>query len=178
MNKYLFLLPLIFMLTAQRAFCITETVSPDLQESLKIHTNEPNFMTLVFALLFVIFLIYITGIIYSKLNIVGAKTVKEHLKNSELYRAMVVSTTQLGQNKNLHVIELNDKYYLIGATLNSINLIKELSPYKSKSDKTSSKVDDEEIDKAIEVLYGEEHDEIIEAEKPAKDEFNVHKKYL
>jgi flagellar biogenesis protein FliO len=176
MNKYLFLLPAIFMLTVQKAFCITET--PPLQTCLKTHSNEPNFMTIVFALLFVVFLIYITGIIYSKLNIVGAKTVKEHLKNSELNRAMVVSTTQLGQNKNLHVVELNEKYYLIGATVNSINLIKELDANKSKSDETSSKVNDEEIDQAIKVLYGEDNEKVVEVKETKENESDIYKKYL
>ncbi|MEI8129796.1 MAG: hypothetical protein WCG95_09310, partial [bacterium] len=74
MKKYLFSITSIFILTAQKALCITEAVSPELEKSLKTHANEPGIMSIVFALLFVIFLIYITGLIYSKLNIVGART--------------------------------------------------------------------------------------------------------
>ena len=179
MNKYLFLL-LGYIAVSQKAFCITETVSTELDQALKTPVNEPNAMSIIFALLFVVFLIYITGIIYSKLNMVGAKTVKEQLKNSEINRAIVISTTQLGQNKNLHVIEINEKYYLIGATPNSINLIKELNNIKEeKSDEdTSPKPNEEEIDKAIKYLYGGPHDDIIDVIKPEKEEFNIHKKYL
>jgi len=158
MKKYLFLIMGMFMFTAQCAFSATEAVSPDLENSLKTHTNEPGFMSIVFALLVVIFLIYVTGLIYSKLNLVGAKTVKAQLKNYDISRAVVLSTTQLGQGKNLHVIELHEKRYLIGATPNSINLIKEL----------------EEFD------YGKTSD-VQPSESPASepvDEFDVHKKYL
>lgn len=126
MRKYFFLNIAILLLTAQKAFCVTESISSDLEQSLKVNSSEPNFLSIAFALLFVVFLIYITGIIYQKLNLVGAKAVKEQLKNYDLTKAIVLSTTQLGQGKNLHVIELNKTRYLIGATADSINLIKEL----------------------------------------------------
>ncbi len=178
MKKVLFLISAIFAFTVLPAFCIAESVSPELEQSLRTQNSEPNIMSIIFALLFVIFLIYITGIVYSKLNIVGAKTVKEQLRGTSLNRAVVISTTQLGQNKNLHVIEINEKYYLIGATINSINLIKELGSLKETlKEETKQKPDEEEIDKAIRVLYGGSQDEIIEHED-VKDEFNVHKKYL
>lgn len=172
MNKYLFLIT-IFILTAQKALCVVENASPELQQSLKTHSNEPGFMSIISALLIVVFLIYITGLIYSKLNIVGAKTVQQHLKNQDLSKVVVLSTTQLGQGKNLHVIEINNNRYLIGATQNSINLIKELGKVEKKvKESTEVKSDD-----PIEVLYGEG------TEKPQLDlepleEFDVHKKYL
>lgn len=179
MKKYWFILPVIFMLTIQEAFCITETVSSELEQSLKTQSSEPNVLSIIFALLFVIFLIYITGIVYSKLNIVGAKTVKEQLKNVNLNRAVVLSTTQLGQGKNLHVIEINDKCYLIGATQNSISLIKELgSAAKETEEEEPEKTADEDIDTAIRVLYGTSHNEIDESQDENAEEFNVHKKYL
>lgn len=124
--KYLYLSIAIFVLTTQKAFCLTDILSSDLEGSLKSNSAEPNFITIAFALLFVILLIYVTGIIYQKLNLVGAKTVKEQLKNYDLTKAVVLSTTQLGQGKNLHVIELDNNRYLIGATADSITLIKEL----------------------------------------------------
>lgn len=176
MNKYIFSVMTLMTLGAQSVLAVAETTTPDLQESLKTQSSEPNLMSIIFALFFVIFLIYITGIIYSKLNIVGAKAVKEQLRNAELNRAMVISTTQLGQGKNLHVIELNEKRYLIGATLNSINLIKELEIVNEKPAEKVKENDEEEIDNAIKVLYGDSNDEIIEEER--KEEFNVHKKYL
>ncbi len=182
MNKYLFLIAGIFV--AQKAYGFTDGIGSELEQSLKMPINEPNIMSIVFALLFVVFLIYITGIIYSKLNTIGAKTLKDQLKNAELNRAVVLSTTQLGQGKNLHVIELNDRYYLIGATQNSINLIKDLGKMKEEEEeetsKDSQKPPEEEIDKAIQFLYGGNKEKIIDPEKRIvkDDEFDIHKKYL
>jgi len=156
MKKYLFLIIGMFMLTSQQVFSLTESVSPELEESLKTHAHEPGIMSVIFALFVVVLLIYVTGLIYSKLNLVGAKTVKEQLKNYDISRAVVLSTTQLGQGKNLHVIELHEKRYLIGATPNSINLIKELEEINQNKSVTG------DLDKS----------------KPAEPEFDVHKKYL
>lgn len=139
MKKYLFLTIGIILLNTQNAWCAVEQASPELEHCLKSNAHEPGFGTIIFALIVVVSLIYITGLIYSKLNIVGAKTVQEQLKNYDLNRAVVISTTQLGQGKNLHVIELNNQRYLIGATINSINLIKDLGEVKEvkKEPKTS-----------------------------------------
>lgn len=202
MKKYLYWNIAILLITAQKAFCITDSLSSDLEQSLKVNPVEPNFMSIIFALLFVIFLIYITGIIYSKLNLVGAKALKEQLKNYDLSKAIVLSTTQLGQGKNLHVIELNKSRYLIGATTDSITLIKELGPSKEESQEEIiaetelpieestaeiepdvivepeiEEVPEADIDKAIRMLYNKNQEEEL-IEEPEEDEFDVHKKYL
>lgn len=156
------------MCSAQAAFCLSEAVSPELEQSLKTHTNEPNFMTIIFALVVVISLIYLTGLIYSKLNIVGAKTVQAQLKNYDLSKVIVISTTQLGQGKNLHVIELNGLRYLIGATPNSINLIKELGELPNGAQQKAKKSEIEKTDLPAE----------IPTEVEDTEEFEVYKKYL
>ena len=157
MKKYLFLILVAVMIYTQKACLAVDTASTEIDKALKSTAHEPNILSIIFSLLFVIFLIYITGIIYSKLNVVGAKTLREQLKNCNLNRATIVSTTQLGQNKNLHVIELNNKNYLIGATPNSINLIKELGELDKKTQEACE-----------------------EAEIPAEEQKNsdVYKKYL
>lgn len=166
MNKLLLWVGAVIMAAGWNAICFAAEASPELAKSLKNTSHEPNFFSIVFALLFVIFLIYITGIIYSKLNLVGAKTVKDQLRGYHLDRAVVLSTTQLGQGKNLHVIEINDKHLLIGATANSINLIKELEVVKTDENKSKIATENEII----------EH---LEKEEPVvEDKFDVHKKYL
>lgn len=187
MKKYLLIILGIFVFTAQKAFCITETVSPELGHALKLHTHDPSFLSIIFALAVVICLIYITGWIYAKLNIVGAKTVQQHFRNYDLSKVIVISTTQLGQNKNLHVVELNKKRYLIGATPTSINLIKELDELKDKikiEEKSEPKVESngaelvgQTFDDAIEVLYGQDDDK-AELKLDSVKEFDIHKKYL
>ena len=91
--------------------------------------QEPNLISVVFSLLFVILLIYVTGIVYAKLNKLGLNTLKKQIGDSSSSRPSVISTTPLGNNKTLHVVELDGKRMLIGASVNSIHLIKDLGSY-------------------------------------------------
>ena len=92
---------------------------------------EPNFLSVVFSLVFVVLLIYATGIIYTKLNKVGLNTLKKQMGDGDNSKVAVVSTTPLGNNKTLHVVELDGKRMLIGASTNGIHLIKDLGTYPS-----------------------------------------------
>ena len=74
-------------------------------------------------------LIYATGIIYAKLNKAGIKALKKQIGENDASRVSVISTTPLGNNKTLHVVELDGKRMLIGASVNSIDLIKDLGTY-------------------------------------------------
>lgn len=93
--------------------------------------NEPSVVSVVLSLFFVILLIYLTGIIYAKLNRVGFKTIKRQQGNLSRSHVSVLSTTQLGNNKTLHVVELDGKRMLIGASSGAIQLIKDLGSFKS-----------------------------------------------
>lgn len=165
MVRYLFLVMSFFM-TQQRGFCLAETMSSDIKQALKIHTGEPSYISIVLSLVFVVALIYITGVIYSKLNILGANTVKKQLKDRNFDKAVVLSTTQLGQGSNLHVIEINDKKVLLGATQHSIHMLKELGEedFAPKENGGFETIIKEKI----------ETEETAKAEK----EFELYKKYL
>lgn len=180
MKKYLFIAG-ILITQAQMAFCATGSAN-DLQSSLKQTSGEPGFLSVIFSLLVVVLLIYVTGLIYSKLNVIGTQKVREQLANHDLQKAIVISTTQLGQNKNLHVIELNKKHYLIGATANSISLIKELTLPEIHKNVVMEEVVEEpaDIDDAIRVLYTGKRSELaaVPEEEEQEEEFEVHKKYL
>ena len=91
--------------------------------------QEPNFISLVFSLIFVILLIYATGIIYTKLNKLGMNAMKKQMGDNSNSKVAVVSTTPLGSNRTLHVVELDGKRMLIGASQSSIQLIKDLGNY-------------------------------------------------
>ena len=93
----------------------SDSVSNNLTQSVG---QEPNIMSVIFSLIFVILLIYATGIIYARLNKVGLKTLKKHIGDTEDSRVTVISTTPLGSNKTLHVVELDGKRMLIGASTN------------------------------------------------------------
>lgn len=88
--------------------------------------NEPSIISVVLSLVFVVLLIYVTGIVYAKLNKVGFKTLKRQQGDFAKSHVSVVSTTQLGNNKTLHVVELDGKRMLIGASASTIQLIKDL----------------------------------------------------
>lgn len=88
--------------------------------------HEPSIISVIFSLAIVILLIYLTGILYAKLNKVGFKTLKKQQGEIAKSQVSVVSTTQLGNNKTLHVVELDGKRMLIGASSSAIQLIKDL----------------------------------------------------
>lgn len=88
--------------------------------------QDPNILSVVFSLIFVILLIYATGIIYTKLNKMGMNTFKKQMGENSSSKVSVVSTTPLGGNKTLHVVELDGKRMLLGASSSSIQLLKDL----------------------------------------------------
>ena len=75
-------------------------------------------------------LIYLTGVIYAKLNNVGLRTLKKQQDFNKSH-VSVISTTQLGNNKTLHVVELDGKRMLIGASSGAMQLIKDLGSVSS-----------------------------------------------
>lgn len=103
--------------------------------------HEPSLLSVALSLLFVILLIYVTGIIYLKLNKVGFKTLKKQQGDFAKSQVSVLSTTQLGSNKTLHVVELDGKRMLIGASSGAIQLIKDLGSYNTDSNEEYSHIE-------------------------------------
>lgn len=103
--------------------------------------HEPNFISVAFSLLFVILLIYLTGILYAKLNKMGYSTLKKQQGDLAKSQVSVLSTTQLGNNKTLHVVELDGKRMLIGASTGTIQLIKDLGNISESSDNEYSHIE-------------------------------------
>jgi len=91
--------------------------------------HEPSIFTVISSLFFVILLIYASLIAVAKLNKLNNKTLRNQFGDSDNSRVSVISTTALGSNKTLHVVELDGKRMLIGASTNSIDLIKDLGSY-------------------------------------------------
>ena len=65
----------------------------------------------------------------AKLNKLGLTTLKKQIGDGDGSRVSVISTTALGNNKTLHVVELGGQRMLIGACSSSIHLIKDLGQY-------------------------------------------------
>jgi len=99
--------------------------SEEIKEVLNQNIYEPNYFVLFLSLFLVIILIYLTGIVYNKLT-----KIKLTNNQDETNKIEIISTTSLGQGKNLHIIKINNEYSLIGATQNNINFLKEINTRK------------------------------------------------
>ncbi len=117
--------PLAYAVPSAEAASVTGNVGNSVLGAQSIG-SEPSMISVVLSLIFVVLLIYLTGIIYAKLNKVGFKTLKRQQGDFAKSHVSVVSTTQLGNNKTLHVVELDGKRMLIGASSSTIQLIKDL----------------------------------------------------
>lgn len=94
----------------------------EIKEVLQSNMYTPSYFKMFLGLAIVIGLIYLTGIIYQKLT-------KVRITNTEtdIYKPEILSSTSLGQNKNLHVVKVMDEYILIGSTQYNITFLKNLN---------------------------------------------------
>ena len=141
----------------------TGVQAASLDNALKV-PHDPGYASVVLSLIFVICLIYATGIIYNKLNAFGIKTMKSQ-KDAQLDKIVIISTTPLGANRTLHVVELNGKKMLIGASANSSHLIKDLSESIEMAQVSQESFKEECMEEEISPVEDDE-------------EFGLYKKYL
>ncbi len=149
-----------------------DSLTENINSSLKSSSYEPNYFSILVSLVFVIFLIYVTGILYTKLNKVGVKTVRNELKESSDIKPVVLSTTPIGHDKSLQVIEINGEKLLIGVSQNSVSLIKTLESGKRQDVINEIPVHNTNVEQSqVENKTKEEH--TVNA-----DDFGLYKKYL
>lgn len=114
---------LILNLLMMSCFAQEEVINKtdEVSKILAQNTYEPNYFSMIFGLFLVVGLIYVTGFIYQKLT-------KASLANDDFYlnKAQVISTTSIGQGRNLHVVKIGDKACLIGSTQNNITFLKDI----------------------------------------------------
>lgn len=121
MKKILFLV----LINFQFAFAQEALQEDTIKSSLGTNSWEPNYFGMLLGLVLVIALVYITAFFYQKLVKINVN------QDSANYNTpKIVSTTPLGQNKNLHIVKINDEYILIGSTQNAITYIKDLEYYE------------------------------------------------
>ena len=120
---------IVISLLSLKGFCESELYShnEELKEVLNNHPYEPNYFSMLLGLVFVILLIYLTGIIYQKLTKI--KLTDDTPKKNKIE---IISTVSIGQGKNLHIINAGGKNILIGSTQNSISYIKDIDDEKDK----------------------------------------------
>ena len=98
-----------------------QATSEEIKEVLSKNTYEPNYFSMILGLFVVVAMIYITGFFYQKLTRASLG-----VKDAFLNKAQVLSTTSLGQGRNLHVVKIGEKGCLIGSTQNNITFIKDI----------------------------------------------------
>lgn len=99
--------------------------SEEIKDVLSKNSYEPNYFSMILGLFLVVGMIYLTGFLYQKM-------IKINLSSSDIQveKPEILSTTSLGQGRNLHVIKIGSEACLIGATQNSITFIKKVKMEK------------------------------------------------
>ena len=107
----------------------------ELAKTIQNTAYEPNYFGMILGLFTVVALIYLTGYLYQKLI-----RVKLTSSDENLLKADVLSTTPVGQGRNLHVVKIGNKNILIGATQTNITYITDIDCVKelggNKDDKS------------------------------------------
>ncbi len=102
------------------------TESELLSETIVSKNIEPNYFGMLLGLFLVIGLVYLTAFVYQKML-----KIKLNDNNTKTQAPKIVATTPLGQNKNLHIIKINEEYILVGATQNSITYLKDIDYFEN-----------------------------------------------
>lgn len=117
-------------------------------------SGMPSLLNLVVSMVIVIGLIYITGWIYSKLNIINRNKLKQLTKDDfDSYKFNVIQSMSLGQQRQLYSIEMNGKVLLVGSTPSHISLLKEFDKDEPNTEehKNCSNVEKDYLDDPINI---------------------------
>ena len=115
---------------------LAQATSDEIKEVLSKNAYEPNYFSMLLGLFLVVGLIYVTGFLYQKM-------IKFNISQDDIQinKPQVISTTSLGQGRNLHVVKVGNSACLLGSTQNNITFIKdiELSEQSNKENVTNDK---------------------------------------
>ena len=180
--KKLFICMMFLFLSNSSCFAIT-SINDIIRD---YSSHDTNIFTVLGSLTFVIALIYLTGIIYTKLNVFNSKIAKKNKKFDFEDKVIVLSTTPLGNNKSLSVVEVNGKKMLIGVTQTSVTVLKDLGDVKYNNNDVYNfepEIVEEEPDKVSEAQSGldeifSSNDVVTSSSNDDEDDFGLYKKYL
>ncbi len=140
--KKAFLYLLVLLLTSNVSYAV-ELPSVMKQTMAQDPISMSGLLNLVISMIIVIALIYATGWIYTKLNLVNRDKLKKIAEqNADVHRFNVLQSMPLGQQRYLYSIEMNGKVLLVGSTPSHINLIKEFDKNDAVSLHPSEHKDD------------------------------------
>lgn len=141
----------IFLISCNVGFCAV-SVPEAMKNTMKTQSDMPSLLNLVISMILVIGLIYLTGWIYQKLNKINQTKLTDKLTEKNKFK--VISSLPLGSQKNLYAVEFNDKILVVGATQNSITILKDYDKDFSSSQPLESKnVESKEKFDGLEELY-------------------------
>ena len=165
---------IIFLLAEQTCFGMCSVDGILAQQT----PHETSILNVVGALAFVIGLIFLTGLIYTKLNVVGSNLAKKTRNNEIEDKVIVLSSTHLNNNQSLHVVEVNGKKLLLGATQSSVTVLKDLGEVKNFKEEVKTEDLVKEEKPALDEIF--ENTDVAEnqSDNSDDDDFGLYKKYL
>lgn len=140
---------------------LVETKQPktkgDFSKVNSVNEAGNDFLRAFFSLSIVLLLIFIFAWIYARVKGINPTAILTgKFSEKDLNRFNVLSTSTLGQGKDIHLVEINGKQLVIGSTANSINLLTEIAP--------------EEIEKLKSERQADSNDEAFENTEPENAE--------
>ena len=120
----MFRLFLLFNLISLSAFSKSEIYQTreNLKDTLGENMFEPNYFILLLGFLFVLLVCYIVSKVYQNFTKDDVNEASDIVNKID-----VISSVELGKNKELYVIKLNGVYSLIGTSQNNIVHIKDFT---------------------------------------------------
>lgn len=174
------------ILLSSKAFAVPEVLTEPMKEMLKQSPSIPSVTNVILSTLFMIVIIYAVAITYQKLNEFNNKRFSENgEKTYSLNKLKVVNCLPLGANKTLHIVEVNEKFLVLGSTQTQISLLKEFDkkdlnkiiesqPISSKAEKVKPEI----IEEGLKTLFPKEEEIVQKPEENSVDYEEIYKKYM
>ncbi len=174
------------MLLSSCAYAIPEVLTEPMKEVLKQAPAMPSIANVVLSTLFMVLIIYVVAFTYQKLNSYNSKRFSDQSEKAlNLNKMKITNCLSLGPNKCLYIVEVNEKFLVVGSTQTQINLLKEFDKkdlQKIIDAHTGAthveKIKPEVIEEGLKTLFPKE-EEIIETKKEDDVDFEeIYKKYI
>ena len=128
-------------LTANDAFCFSEKQTEVVETSVALSPEAGNVVSLIMALLFVLFIIFAIAWLAKKFNL--TPTSSEHFK--------LINSMSLGGRERIVIIEVQGEQHAIGVTNQSVNHLFKLN---DKIEKVTPQLSDNNLINKINKIFG------------------------
>lgn len=176
------------ILSNSHAYAVTEVLTEPMKKVLKQSPSIPSISHIIISTIFMIVIIYAVAIIYQKLTAFNNKRFSgQDEKVFNLNKLKIINCLSLGPNKVLHIVEVNDKYLVLGSTQTNINLLKEFDKSElhkiaeiPQEEALNQEINPEAIEEELKNLFSTKKEE----QKPQKEEEKksdfeeIYKKYI